>query len=122
VLAPGLEPGAFLHLQGQLLAADPFEGVVAARVHGQPVLIEMDDALGHAVQQIAVVADQEQGLGIAPQIVLEPEARLQIEMVGRLVQQQEIGLGEQHRGERHPHAPAAGKAGERLLLRLLVEA
>ena len=68
------------------------------------------------------MADQEQGLGVAPEIVLEPQARLQIEMVGRLVQEQQIGLGEQHGGERHPHAPAAGEAGERLLLCLLVEA
>ena len=39
-------------------------------------------------------------------------------MVGRLVEQQQVGLGEQHGGERHAHAPAAGEAGERPLLRL----
>ena len=68
------------------------------------------------------MADQEQGLGVAPEIVLEPQARLEIEMVGRLVQEQQVGLGEQHGGERHAHAPAAGEAGQRPLLRRLVEA
>jgi hypothetical protein len=78
-------------------------------------------ALRHRVQEIAVVADQEEGLGIAPQVVLEPQARLEIKMVGRLVQEQQVGLGEQHGGERHAHAPTAREAGKRLLLRLLVE-
>ena len=97
-------------------------GVVAAGVAGEPSLIQVHDPLGHPVQEVAVVADQEQGLGVASQIVLEPEARLEIQMVGRLVQEQQVGLGEQHRSECCAHAPAAGEAGQRLLLRGLVEA
>ena len=56
------------------------------------------------------MADQQQGLRIAPEVVLEPQARLEVEVVGRLVQQQQVGLGEQHGGERHAHAPAAREA------------
>ena len=82
----------------------------------------MDDLLGHPVQQMAVVADQEQGARITQQIVLEPEAGLEVEMVGRLVEQQQVGLGEQHGGERDPHPPAAGEAGQRARLSRLVEA
>ena len=47
--------------------------------------------------------------GIAREIILQPQRAFEIEIVGRLVEQQQIGLGEQHAGERHAHAPAAGK-------------
>ena len=42
----------------------------------------------------------------------------EIEIVGGLVEQQQVGLGEQNGRERHPHAPAAGKlrAGAPLVL------
>ena len=43
-------------------------------------------------------------------------------MVGRLVEQQQVGVGEQRRGQRHPHAPAAGVAVHRPGLRRGVEA
>ena len=43
-------------------------------------------------------------------------------MVGRLVEQQQVGLGEQQRGKRHAHAPTAGERVERAVLRLFVEA
>ena len=43
-------------------------------------------------------------------------------MVGRLVEQQKIGLGEQRRGECCAHPPAAGEARERPRLRRLIEA
>ena len=41
--------------------------------------------------------------------MLEPVAGFDIEMVGRLVEQQKIGLFEQQFGERDAHLPAAGK-------------
>ena len=56
------------------------------------------------------------------EIVGEPQHALEVEVVGRLVEQQDVGLGEQHGGERHPHPPAAGEFGERPVLRRLVEA
>ena len=43
-------------------------------------------------------------------------------MVRRLVEQQQVGLREQQRGERDAHLPAARKAVERAALHLLVEA
>ena len=52
----------------------------------------------------------------------EPQRRLEIEMVRRLVEQQQVGLREQQRRKRHPHAPSAGECVERPMLRLLVEA
>ena len=42
-------------------------------------------------------------------MLLQPERAFEIEIVGRLVEQQQVGLGEQRGGERHAHAPAAGE-------------
>ena len=53
--------------------------------------------------------DQHEGIRIARKVILEPVARLQIEMIGRLVKQQQVGLLEQQFGERDAHLPAARK-------------
>ncbi len=45
-----------------------------------------------------------------PQLVLQPFDRRQVEMVGRLVEQQNVGLGRQHARERSAPRLAAGKA------------
>jgi len=54
----------------------------------------MHDGAGHRVEQVAVVADQDQRAGILAQELLEPQPRLEIEMVRRLVQQHQVGGGE----------------------------
>ena len=82
----------------------------------------MEDLLGDVVEQIAVMADDENRRLAGLQIVGEPQRAFEVEIVGRLVEQQKVGLGEQHRGERDPHAPAAGKFLKRPGLRGLVEA
>ena len=51
--------------------------------------------------------------GIFLQPRLEPERAFEVEIVGRLVEQQQVGLGEQGRGQRHAHAPAAGELRHR---------
>ena len=74
------------------------------------------------VEQVAVVADHDHGARIARDVVLEPERAFEIEIVGRLVEQQQIRLGEQGGGERYPHAPAAGEGRGRTPLRSVIEA
>ena len=55
------------------------------------------------------MADDDQRVRIARQMLLQPERAFEVEIVGRLVEQQQVGLGEQRGGERHPHPPAAGE-------------
>ena len=74
------------------------------------------------VEQVAVVGDDDRGARIALQVVVEPDRTLDVEVVGRLVEQQQVGLGEQHRGERHPHPPATGEVGAGAALRGGIEA
>jgi hypothetical protein len=105
-----------------LLAPHPLEGVVVAAVELELPGLEMDDPVGDAVQEVAVVADQDQRPGIALEVALEPKRRLEVEVVGRLVEQHQVRLGEQRGGQGDAHPPAAGKAGERPALHRLVEA
>ena len=78
----------------------------------------MQDLVDRRVQQVAVVADDDHGARIVREMVLEPQRTLEVEIVGRLVEQQEIGRGEQRRGERNAHPPSAGefRAGTQLIL------
>ena len=111
----GLEP---LHVGAALLE----ELVVVAGVGHQLALIHMNGRRGHRVQQVTVVADQQNRVGVILEVPLQPDGRLQIEVVGRLVEQEQVGPGEQHAGQRHAHPPAAREVGAGPGLRVGVEA
>ena len=108
--------GCRLHLAlGFALA---HELIVGAGVIGQLAVFQMQDCADRTVQQFAVVGNDQHGVGVFYQIGLEPQRAFQIQIVGRLVQQQVIGFGKQHSGQSHPHPPATGKgrAGHVLFL------
>jgi len=65
---------------------------------------------------------QQDAAGVARQILLQPEDRFEVEVVGRLVEQQQIGAVHQRTGEIEAHAPAAGEAAYRALQRVAGEA
>ena len=109
-------------MQRLLLAALALEAGVAAAPQRQFRTLEMQDVVGDVVEQIAVVADDDDRRRIGLEIVDQPQHAFEIEIVGGFVEQQEVGGREQHRGERDAHAPAAGKLREGAVLRRLVEA
>ena len=82
----------------------------------------MQDVIAGLIEQIAVVADDEQRRRISGEMVHEPQRALDIEIVCRLVEKQDVWRREQSRGERDAHAPAAGKGGQGPRLRICVEA
>ena len=63
------------------------------------------------VEEIAVVGDDEDRARILAQVAFEPVDGLGVEMVGRLVEQQELGLVEQQAAERDAALFAAGELG-----------
>ena len=65
-----------------------------------------------------VVGGEEHHLGKAIEPIVERGDRLQVEMVGGLVENEGIGAGEHHLGEHAAHPLAAGE-NRRLLQRLL---
>ncbi len=118
MLAPRVLLGGLGGEARALLGAHPHERVVGAGIVGQPLLLEVEDAADGAVQEAPVVADDDDGVGVAREVALEPERALEVEVVGRLVEQQQVGLREEHARERDAHPPAAriGRAGARLLV------
>ncbi len=109
-------------LQHGLLGAYAHKLVVAAGRHVQPPLVQMGDRLHAAVQQALVMAHHQGGAGEFRQPGFQPERGFQVQMVGRLVQQQQVRVAEQHGRQRHAHAPAAGEAVHRPRLGVRVEA
>ena len=73
----------------------------------------MDDVIDHRIEEVAVVGNQQQGAGVALEPVLEPEDRIEIQVVGRFIQQQQVGRAHQRLGEVETHAPATGEAADR---------
>ena len=67
------------------------------------------------------MADDDDRRLVVHEEILEPHHRFEIEVVRRFVEQQQVGLREEERGERNAHFPAAREAVERALLHLFVE-
>ena len=64
--------------------------VVVPAVEMHPLVPDLDRLAHRHIQKIPVVRNQNERVRIARQIRLQPVARLQVQMVGRLVQQQQV--------------------------------
>ena len=101
-------------LQRELLRALALELRIVAGVGLELPRVEMDDAADHAVEEIAVVGDEEQRSGITREPVLEPQHCVEVEVIGRLVEEQEVRAAHQRLREVEPHPPAAGESRDRI--------
>lgn len=84
-----------------LLALLQIVGVVAA-VGIDGLVVDLQDQVAHLVEEVAVVRHHQQRLVTSTQIALQPFYHLEVEVVGRLVEDQEVGLQQQHVGQGHP--------------------
>ena len=89
------------------------ELVVVAGVERQLLFFEMQDAVNGSVQQFAVVRNDDDCVRITGQIMLKPQCTLKIEVVGRLIKQQQVWLRKQHRSKSDAHTPPAREVGTR---------
>ena len=80
------------------------------------VALEREHVRGDAVEEPAVVADDDGAAGEALEAVLERAQRVDVEVVGRLVEQQHVAAALEHLGEVHAVALAAGQVADALLL------
>ena len=88
------------------------EVVVVAVVQRDRAAGQLRDGGDHAIQEVTVVRDDDHAALVGGEKVLQPLQRLQVEMVRRLVEQQEIGAQEQQTGQGGAHAPPARVLGE----------
>ena len=94
-----LQPGAVVALPGDAFAA-----------------VELENPAGHMVEEVAVVGDGDDGAFVLLQVLLEPIDTLGIEVVGGLVEQQDVGLLQEQAAEGHAAALATAEVLHQLVL------
>ena len=104
-----------LALEGRLLLALPLgahelERAVVAAVARERLLVEVQRDAGGGVEKLAVVADHQQRAFEALEPAFEPDEGVQVQVVGGLVEQQQVGRTHQRAGQLQAHAPATRKA------------
>jgi len=87
-----LEPGAVVALPGDTLAP-----------------VELQNPLRDVVQEISIVGDRHHRPGIFFKVLLEPGDGLCIEVVGGLIEKEQLRLLEEHPAQRHAPLFTAGK-------------
>jgi hypothetical protein len=117
----GLQVGDFLGLLGHrcllqqhLLGAHVFELAVIAAVADQFGVVDVHRDLRDGIEKFAVVADHHQRALIALEPGFEPDEGVQVQVVGRFVEQQDVGRTHQRARQLQTHAPAAGEAVHRV--------
>ena len=99
------------------LGADFFPLRKPAREFGNVPLVEHPHPGCQSAEQLAVVAHEDHGSLVPFDRVLERLDRLDVEVVGRLVEHEQVGSREHEHGERHPGPlPAGERAGQALRL------
>jgi hypothetical protein len=73
----------------------------------------------HGVEEETVVADEDDRVRILGQVFFQPVARVEIEMVRRLVEQEQTRTSEQEASQRDPHLPPA-RERRRVLAQIVV--
>ena len=69
----------------------------------------LDGAVGHRVEETPVVADEKQRATARLEVVFQPLDGLDVQVVGRLVEQEHVRLAEQDLRELDAHIPALGE-------------
>ncbi len=69
--------------------------------------VEFQNAIGHPLQEQPIVRDGHGGKGRRGQQLLQPQDAVHVQVVGRLVEQQQFRLAHKLARQRHPLAPAA---------------
>jgi hypothetical protein len=98
-----------------LLGTQDFKAAVVAAIAGQLGVVNVERHIGHRVQKFPVVADHDHGACVALQPGFEPDQGVQVQVVGGLVQDQDVGGAHQRPGQLQTHAPAARKAVDRVV-------
>ena len=74
---------------------------------------DLQRAVGDVVDEGAVVADEDHGTGALSQELLEPLNRLDVEVVGGLVEKEHVGMLEKNLRQLNAHTPTTGKLARR---------
>ena len=107
---------AKINIDGRSYGEAPRAGIVLpAGIHkvklgDDGVVVDVGDVGADRVQEMAVVRNGDQDALIFAEEPLEPADRVEVEVVGRLVEQQRVGLAEQRLREQHAQLEPAGNS------------
>ena len=87
--------------------------LVAAVVQVGRTPLQLQHAVGDPIEHVAVVGDDHDGTPERRQPVLQPGDGVDVQVVGGLVQQEQIALGQQRPGQRRALGLAPGQLGDR---------
>src|SRR4051812_32678731 len=99
--------GALLLGQAGLLLLEPAR--VVALVGDAARAVELEDPAGDVVEEVAVVGDRDHRALVLVEVALQPRDGLGVEVVGGLVEQQQVRGGEQQPAQRDAAALAAAQ-------------
>mmetsp|Transcript_34669 Transcript_34669/g.83756 ORF Transcript_34669/g.83756 Transcript_34669/m.83756 type:complete len:328 (+) Transcript_34669:573-1556(+) len=102
----------------QLIRSHFFEGVVVPLVVRELLVPELNDVRADGIQEIPGVGHNDQGGLALRQVLLQPGHRVQIQVIGGLIQQQEVRVGEKRASQGHTHAPSSREMAEGLGLHM----
>ena len=114
-----VEARVLLRLGVQAFFAAAQVVVVVTRPTGQLAAVDFEDAGGQRAQEAAVVGDEDDAATKRLQEAFQPGDRLDVEVVGGLVQQQDVGVADQGLRQQHAALHATGERREVGLLRQL---
>jgi hypothetical protein len=97
-------------LQCELLGPQDLELRVIAAIALDLTVLQMQRNIAHRIEELAVMRDHDERTRIAVQPVFEPDDCIEVEVVRRFVEQQQVRTAHQRLREIQPHAPAARKA------------
>ena len=78
-------------------------------------MLDVHDPIDDPIEKLAVVRDEQERSRIREQPALQPENRIEIQVVGRLIEQQKVGPAHQRLSNVQADAPAAGEGTHRTL-------
>ena len=104
--------------EGKLRALIP-EAVVAGE-DGDFAEVDIDGLRRYGIEEVTVVAHHEHGLVLInlAEIVLQPLHGIEVEVVGRLIEEQVVGLAEERLGQHDTHLLIVGKLRHLLLVQI----
>ena len=80
--------------------------IVVAGIDADLAIVHVGHVGADLVQEVPVVADDDHRALVAVEHVLQPADRIDVQVVGGLVQQQHVGVGEQRLRQQHAQLPA----------------
>ena len=98
-----------LGFHGQLLGLGALVGLVVAANGGEVAPIELDEARGQVIDEGAIVAHEQHQSPKLEQEALQPFDGVDIKVVGRLIEQQDLRVADQRARQQRAPSRAAGE-------------